>query len=149
MNYDPTDDIHDREDERTGRFGEPDRQDGTEYMRPVGQGAGREHLFDAVSREKTLSGYETGFPCSVYAVNPIVEPDREVDPASLKFPWPIRVPKKTAQASFDEWWYNAGSAMRPNDGEDFETFAHRVCGIAWAAAVGAAPCVPARKDGDA
>ena len=33
---------------------------------------------------------------------------------------------------FETWWYNEGSAMRPNKNEDTEQFAKRIAQIAWA-----------------
>lgn len=33
--------------------------------------------------------------------------------------------------TFEFWWYNIGSGYAPLRGEDMETFAKRVCEIAW------------------
>jgi hypothetical protein len=35
------------------------------------------------------------------------------------------------QASFKTWWYNEGSGMIPEPGEDAEEHCKRVCQIAW------------------
>ena len=38
------------------------------------------------------------------------------------------------QLSFDEWWNNEGSALRPLDCEDTEIHAYRISNIAWTTA---------------
>ena len=39
------------------------------------------------------------------------------------------------QLSFEDWWKNIGSALRPLDCEDMETHAYRVSKIAWTTAI--------------
>jgi hypothetical protein len=36
--------------------------------------------------------------------------------------------------TFDQWWHNAGSGIRPNNNDDMETHARHVASIAWKAA---------------
>lgn len=33
--------------------------------------------------------------------------------------------------AFRRWWWNEGSGMPPESGEEIETFAHRIAAIAW------------------
>ena len=32
----------------------------------------------------------------------------------------------TERERFEEWWWNVGSGITPNDDDDFESFSHRV-----------------------
>jgi len=41
------------------------------------------------------------------------------------------IERKDAQSSWHVWWDQEGSAMRPRDDEDLETFAKRITRIAW------------------
>ena len=41
------------------------------------------------------------------------------------------------RSAFEAWWYNEGSGMPPQPGEDAETHVHRICKIAWSRAVSA------------
>jgi hypothetical protein len=37
--------------------------------------------------------------------------------------------------TFDVWWYNIGSGVIPEPGDDHETHVHRVARLAWDAAI--------------
>lgn len=39
------------------------------------------------------------------------------------------------QLSFDDWWKNEGSALRPLECDDMETHAYRLSKIAWTTAI--------------
>ena len=36
-----------------------------------------------------------------------------------------------SEETFDDWWRDEGSSMRPLEGEDAEKHAERMCRIAW------------------
>lgn len=43
-----------------------------------------------------------------------------------------KAPSLSLYPSFETWWHNEGSAMRPLPDEDAEAHVHRITAIAWA-----------------
>ena len=44
---------------------------------------------------------------------------------------PSELNEDICSASFNRWWFDEGSGIRPDEGDDIEEFAKGICSIAW------------------